>query len=218
MNNNYPSRYSADPRRWSARDVIRVIEKEAENPPPPHSEEEVRAFFAPRLLLDLASHGLRRSVLSKVVAPIWSKTNYPFAALCKDDWRLLFEGAGYTEGIMGHLFSQAPRPATTQTLYRASLPEYADNFSWSADLELVRYWFVQRYRTHPDARIYSASVTPKRFLCRILDSGECVVETDGLEIVEHEDGSAALATHKPASDPRSSAAHAYRRTLTGGAS
>ena len=201
--------YSPDPALWGVNDVVHAIKKEIRNRPPGRDENDVWAIVAPRLLLDLSKFGLRDGVLTKLVGPIWSRSNYPFVALTKDGWRDLFHRARYTEGHTGKPFWRAGRPRKTQTLYRASLPEFADNFSWSTNLDLVRYWFVQQYSKEPGARIYTADVAPERYLCRVLDPEECVVETDGLEIREFEDGATARSLHRRTANPIG-AAHAYR--------
>jgi len=102
------------------------------------------------------------------------------AYMSRDEWRDLFEWAGYREDDQ-----PAVPPAEPLVLWRGATPEHRANWSWTdgrdAAINFASGWFVQ----DEIGLVWRAVVEPDRLLAKVsLRSGyaEYVVDTDGLLI------------------------------------
>lgn len=119
-------------------------------------------------------------VARTVVPAAWSAAEFPMIQLDAEEWRDLFDLAGYT--MDGR---PAERPGESLTLWRGALPEYRDGWSWTEDRDLAQ-WFAERPHNRADGRVYAAIVEPSRLLARISQErageNEYVVDARGLRI------------------------------------
>lgn len=138
---------------------------------------------APALMISLACDGLLTSEAAAYAVPMaWSVVEFPNRALDEEDWRYLFELAGYTDdGRPG------TRPVESVNLYRGAVPDHRAGWSWTDDRPLAE-WFAARLFNHGEGRVWSARVEPWRLYARISDQrpgeSEYVVDTSGLTILE----------------------------------
>lgn len=118
--------------------------------------------------------------VTALVGPVWSSTEYPDRQLDHDTWRWLFDVAGFT--VDG---KSAPRPENPMRLYRGTVPERREDWSWSRDIK-VALKFAAGVRGRPPGRLWVCSVPPAHMLAINTERGEdeVVVDTRGLRIVE----------------------------------
>lgn len=137
--------------------------------------------YGPALLEGLLVEDvLTADVATAHVGPVWSMAEYPDAYLDRATWRELFELAGYTcDGV------PAERPTEVFTLYRGSVSERRDHWSWTDDIAVARGYAQGTAARRPsDGVVWTAQVEPWRLLARNLNRSEAeyVVDTDGLLI------------------------------------
>lgn len=95
----------------------------------------------PALVFDLHFKAgiLTPKAAASVVPSAWISAEHPMRNLYAEAWIELFNLAGYTrDGV------PAERPTEPLTLYRGAVPEHREGWSWTADLDLAR-WFADRF-------------------------------------------------------------------------
>jgi hypothetical protein len=138
-------------------------------------------IYGPEFLDEAYSEGkVTAETVTALVGPIWSSTEYPDRQLDHDTWRWLFDVAGFT--IDG---KPADRPAEPMRLYRGSVPERRDDWSWSKDIK-VALKFAAGVRGRPPGRLWVCTVPPSRMLAVNTgrDEDEIVSDVRGLRIRE----------------------------------
>ncbi|CAN5380728.1 hypothetical protein BH09ACT6_BH09ACT6_18700 [soil metagenome] len=90
---------------------------------------------------------------------------------------------------VAYTFGPAARPAETLTLFRGSTPDRQANISWTDNLRFaLNYALNPRYHA-ACPHVYRAEVEPERVLGFVQlasgDPGEYLVDTNGLDIVDH---------------------------------
>jgi hypothetical protein len=131
----------------------------------------------PALIDSLVAYGwLTTSAAAVVVASAWSAAEHPQDALHEDEWRYLFEFAGYTvDGV------PAPRPTAPVQVYRGADEAHRLGWSWTDDRKLAA-WFARRWSA---GQVWTLFAPPYRLLARISDQrpgeSEFVVDTTGLD-------------------------------------
>jgi len=134
----------------------------------------------PALLCDLESEGLLSPALAaKFVGSAWSGCEYPDRALARDEWKGLFELAGYTvDGVA------AERPVGPIRLYRGTVPERSGDWSWTDNIEVAKGYAAGTSACRPVGGVYTAEVPAASLLARnnYRGEGEYVVDTEGLHI------------------------------------
>ncbi len=134
----------------------------------------------PALVMSLYDEGLLTSVAAAQVVPsAWNAVEFPSLALRYDDWRALFDLAGYTvEG------KAAERPSTPIRLWRGAIPEHRTGWSWTDDRDLAQ-WFADRPHNSGRGAVWRLDAEPGRLLARIREQrpgeSEYVVDVRGLE-------------------------------------
>lgn len=134
------------------------------------------------LLSELDHNGLLEPDAYLLTGDIWSTSEYPDAYLDPDDWRSLFDEAGYTvDGV------RAAYPDQPVQLWRGSVPERRDHWSWTDDRTVAVRYASGGFRRQP-GKLWTATVDPWRLLAQNTDRAEAeyVVDTDGLDIAEEE--------------------------------
>jgi hypothetical protein len=123
------------------------------------------------------------STLQAVIGWAWSGPEYPDEALDTDEWRYLFDSAGFT--VDG---KPAERPTEPIRLYRGTAYPYRCRWSWTTDLSVAerfanRWDFVEG---RLPGRIFTMLAPPDFLLCQ--NNGrqemEYVVDTRDLKIRE----------------------------------
>ncbi|MFJ8349725.1 hypothetical protein ACIQ9J_25855 [Streptomyces sp. NPDC094153] len=121
-----------------------------------------------------------RETVTALVGGVWSSAEFPDRQLDHDTWRWLFDAAGFT--VDGE---RAPRPDSSMTLYRGSVPERRTDWSWSRD-RAVAERFAAGMRGRGQGRLWVCEVPPAHMLAvnTERDEDEVVVDTRGLQIRE----------------------------------
>lgn len=143
----------------------------------------VGRVHGPALLSALYGHNLITGAeLARVIGVVWSMTEYLDTELGHPRWLELFTLTGYTvDGV------PATRPSSSLTLYRGSVPERRDDWSWTDSLETAQSYAYRGIGGRPQSTVWTAEVDPARLLARISerDEDEYVVNTTGLRIREY---------------------------------
>ncbi|WP_410583878.1 hypothetical protein [Amycolatopsis sp. lyj-108] len=129
--------------------------------------------------------------LSGFVGLAWSNAERPDLALPRDRWRTLFAAAGYTEDGR-----RVPRPTQPLRLYRGSVADRRDDWSWTESRDVARIYAAGGFGGRLPGAIWTALVEPGRLLARNTDrdEAECVIDTVGLAIAPVS-GGAVLVDH-----------------------
>jgi hypothetical protein len=144
----------------------------------------------PRVLMDVY---LNTSIpddrwLQILVPDAWAMCEFPLSALDRDEWRILFDAAGYTiDGV------RRPRPRKPRRLYRGAAEEYRDRWSWTED-RAVAGRFADRYQSVWHGRVWTVVAPPDRVLAKFTGRSEVcgreaewVVDVTGLDITLADD-------------------------------
>ncbi|WP_140403791.1 MULTISPECIES: hypothetical protein [unclassified Nocardioides] len=136
----------------------------------------------PGLVISLYNEGLLNSDVAATVVPsAWSAAEFPSLQLEQEEWRDLFDLAGYT--VDG---KRAARPGASLSLWRGAIPEHRLGWAWTDDREVAE-WFAARPHNSGRGRVFTAEVEPSRLLARISEQrpgeSEYVVDARGLETV-----------------------------------
>lgn len=139
------------------------------------------------LLYDLHCEDMLSPDAYRVVAGIWSESEYPQELLSNDEWRELFHKAGYCAGG-----ESVKRPTEPLVLYRGSVPSRRRRWSWTSSLEIARQ-FAHGISWRPtDGVVWTARVAPWRLFAHINEAdgraeSEYVVDTRRLRITQWKD-------------------------------
>lgn len=135
------------------------------------------AMFA-KMYRDGSGVGIGLDDVSEYAGAAWFR--WGDCHLGREEWRELFEFAGYCEDD-----EPADRPAEPLTLWRGATPEHRANWSWTdsrdAALMFASGWMVQEEL----GLLWRAAVEPDRLLAKMTAArgfSEYVVDTDGLTI------------------------------------
>ncbi|RSM80477.1 hypothetical protein DL991_10125 [Amycolatopsis sp. WAC 01375] len=134
----------------------------------------------PVLLDTLHRHRLITDhALSGFVGLAWSHAERPDLALSRDRWRTLFTAAGYTEDGR-----RVPRPTQPLRLYRGSVADRRDDWSWTESRHIARTYAAGGFGNRLPGAIWTALVEPERLqACNTdRDEAEYVIDTAGLTI------------------------------------
>lgn len=137
--------------------------------------------YGPTFLYEAYSaDSIADDTVTALVGPIWSSAEFPDRHLDRDDWRWLFDVAGYT--VDGKV---APRPGRPLTLYRGSVPERRTDWSWTTN-RAVAERFAAGMRGRGVGCVWVCEVPPEAMLAANTDrdEDEVVVDTRGLRITE----------------------------------
>jgi hypothetical protein len=136
--------------------------------------------YGPYVVNELYCNGDLHPRQAQVVVPdVWSMVEHPLHALDRDEWRQLFNLAGYT-----HNGKRRAKPRKPRLLYRGADEEHRDGWSWTDDRDKAQ-WFADRIIHAEPGQVWQATVEPARLLARITDGreeSEYVVDTSGLAI------------------------------------
>ncbi|MFJ3856132.1 hypothetical protein ACIPRL_07895 [Streptomyces sp. NPDC090085] len=118
--------------------------------------------------------------LSGVVGSVWSTAEYPDVSLDRDEWREMFAAAGFT--VDGE---RAELPEGPVELWRGSVPDRRDDWSWSTEREIAEKYARGKFR-RPPGRLYRVLAPSSALLCFNSGRGESeyVVDVEGLDVVE----------------------------------
>lgn len=147
--------------RWAADDLATVLRWAGRT-------------IGPRLLLDAwEGHLVDDAALASHIGRVWSLAEYPDASLGHDQWRRLFQAAGFTaDGV------RVPLPVKPLTLWRGSVPARRRDWSWSTNRELASIYAAGGFG-RPAGTLYRMVAPPAALLCanEWRDEGEYVVDT-----------------------------------------
>jgi hypothetical protein len=123
---------------------------------------------------------IRPAELALYVTKAWASAGADrHTALTRDQWRHLFRAAEFTRNGFRDTAPDA------LTLYRGSPAEHRDNWSWTERPEVAQY-YVRRH----GGQLWTTTASGAALLAyrstRLLDLDEYIVDTDGLEIREHQ--------------------------------
>jgi len=135
------------------------------------------AMFA-KMYRDGSGVGIGQDDVAEYAGAAWDR--WAGVSLDRDEWRDLFELAGYREDDY-----PAERPTEPLALWRGATPEYRDGWSWTdardTALHYTSGWIVQ-----PElGLVWRAVVEPDRLFAKLgghRGTYEYVVDTDGLTI------------------------------------
>ncbi|MET7514040.1 hypothetical protein ABZS88_11270 [Streptomyces sp. NPDC005480] len=120
-------------------------------------------------------------ILAELVGDVWSSADRPDRELDRDEWRTLFDAAGFT--IDGE---RKPRPGKAMTLYRGSVPERRTDWSWTRSIDVGRRYADGNVTGRVPGKLWVCAVPPEAMLAinTERDEDEIVVDTRGLTIHE----------------------------------
>ncbi|MER5473742.1 hypothetical protein [Streptomyces sp. NPDC002685] len=136
----------------------------------------------PSLLSDAYSQGkITDATVTALVGGVWSGAEYPDQHLDRDEWRHLFDVAGFT--IDG---TPAPRPTEPVLLWRGTVPTRRTDWSWTTDRTIAEGYANGTAAHRPTGRLYALLAPPEALLAANDERGEAeyVVDTRGLNIQE----------------------------------
>lgn len=134
----------------------------------------------PELAIDL------RAVFTPTIALCWEMLqSAPEDRIGPDAWRELFDIVGFTHHDNDRFGHPAERPAEPVRLYRGAIPERADGWMWTDDLDEARFYATNGGLYHGD--VWTLTAPPDRLMAT-LDLPGCamqyVIDPRGLP-VEH---------------------------------
>ncbi|MFF2650363.1 hypothetical protein [Streptomyces sp. NPDC058045] len=120
-------------------------------------------------------------VLAELVGDVWSMADRPDRELTHDEWRLLFDAAGFT--IDGQ---RTPRPTQPTLLYRGSVPERRSDWSWTKSVAVARRYAAGNVTGRAPGRLWVCTAPPAHMLTINTGRGEdeVVIDTRGLTVWE----------------------------------
>jgi len=145
----------------------------------------------PLVVFELYCNGeLPQRWASVLIPDVWAMVEFPSVALEREEWRALFNYAGYT-----YKGRRRARPRNPRRLYRGADEAHRDGWSWTDDQGRAE-WFAARFNhLGTPGQVWQAVVEPWRLFARIdhvrlKGEREYVVDTDGLAITQAQDGGA----------------------------
>ncbi|MFD5508292.1 hypothetical protein ACFWIB_11010 [Streptomyces sp. NPDC127051] len=136
----------------------------------------------PRCLADAYNDNkITAETLTALIGGVWSGAEYPDCELDRDEWRQLFNAAGFT--VDG---TAAERPAHPVRLWRGTVPERRTDWSWSTERTVAEGYANGTAARRPSGRLYTVLAPPAAMLCANTgrDEAEYVIDTRGLDIQE----------------------------------
>jgi hypothetical protein len=135
----------------------------------------------PALVSGVSQAGWLSAETARIVVPAaWSSAEFPMLQLEPDEWRELFDLAGYTIECVA-----TARPTESLTLWRGALSEHRNGWSWTDDRDLAQ-WFADRPHNAGRGQVWAAAVDPCRLLARISEQrpgeSEHVIDARGLAV------------------------------------
>lgn len=137
--------------------------------------------YGPEFLAEaLAEDKITDETVTALIGDVWSSAEFPDQHHDRDTWRWMFDTAGFT--VDG---KRAPRPAEPMRLYRGSVPERRDDWSWTRDIRIAEK-FAAGSPGRPKGQVWVCTVPPSHMLAAnsYRDEDEVVVDTRGLQITE----------------------------------
>ncbi|MEV4865633.1 hypothetical protein [Streptomyces ossamyceticus] len=137
--------------------------------------------YGPMFLADAWALGKTTAqTVADVIGDVWSSAEFPDRHLDRDIWRHLFDVARFT--VDG---KRAPRPTEPMTLFRGSVPERRDDWSWTRDIRVAEK-FAAGSPGRPKGQVWVCTVPPSHMLAAnsYRDEDEVVVDTRALQILE----------------------------------
>ncbi|MBT2425216.1 hypothetical protein J7F02_05830 [Streptomyces sp. ISL-112] len=135
----------------------------------------------PTLLAEAYSEArITKQTVAALIGGIWSGAEFPDRHLDQDEWRWLFDAAGFT--VDGE---PADRPNQPILLWRGTVPERRHDWSWTTD-QTVAKKFAAGSGGRPTGRLYVVLAPPEALLCANngRSEAEYVIDTRGLQIHE----------------------------------
>lgn len=151
------------------------------------------AARAPRLIYDCWVKGkIVRRTLRRHLGSIWHTSEIPDYWITHDQWRELFDAAGYTHvrygtstspGLFGSEVGESTaRPTHPVVVYRGSILDRRDDWSWTANPTCAARWASGSVYNRPPGHVWVTTAPPENLLCRIDRWDQYVVDTTGLHI------------------------------------
>jgi hypothetical protein len=158
---------------------------------------------APQLAWDCwTRHQITHRTLRKHLGSIWHTSEIPDYWLSHDQWRQMFHAAGYSRVRHGLAHSgsslgadsmfryeageRATPPGRHLRVYRGAIKARRDDWSWTADPAIAARWASGQQYGRPRGRVWTTLAPTDHVLCRIERWDQYVIDTDGLDIDQHE--------------------------------
>lgn len=144
--------YAKHPNLWTAETLM-------------NSAKRLGRFNAPTFISDLDAQvgGLPDHALRPIMGWLFGQSLYPLLTLDGDRWHELFTRVGYT--ING---ASAVQPSWPILMFRGSVPESRDNWSWTEARDLAWLFANDATALHSHGtrkgKVWTAYVEPWRFL------------------------------------------------------
>ncbi|MEU9894271.1 hypothetical protein ACIBCS_27960 [Streptomyces phaeochromogenes] len=119
--------------------------------------------------------------VAQIIGGVWSMADRPDRELERDEWRTLFDAAGFT--VDGE---RKPRPDKPMTLFRGSVPERRTDWSWTYSIAIAAKYAGGKVPGRAVGKLWVCEVPPEAMLAINTERGEdeIVVDTRGLNIRE----------------------------------
>jgi hypothetical protein len=126
-------------------------------------------------------HKITAEVLAGLIGGVWSMADRPDRELDRDEWRTLFDAAGFT--VDGE---RKPRPSEPMVLFRGSVPQRRADWSWTYSIEVACRYADGNVTGRTPGKLWVCKVPPEAMLAinTERDEDEIVVDTRGLHIWE----------------------------------
>jgi len=121
------------------------------------------------------------AVVAEVIGGVWSMADRPDRELDRDEWRTLFNAAGFT--VDGE---RKPQPADAKLLFRGSVTERRTDWSWTYSIDVATKYADGNVTGRSPGHLWVCMVPPEAMLAinTERDEDEIVVDTRGLDIRE----------------------------------
>lgn len=137
----------------------------------------------PELALDLPA------LLTPMLGYVWNTLGHaPEHLIGPDAWREVFDIVGFTHTDPVNFGQAAERPTAPVTLYRGAIPERADGWMWTDELDEARCYATHSGQFH--GHVWTVTAPPDRVLATIdfpPNAPQYVIDTRGLAITHVEE-------------------------------